>query len=138
MLFFYADGTGLKLAWDEQRIYMRPHGFWPRQRPPWLARHSWRSLGYDEIGSIEGVTLNDPAAQSVLLPFQLLCIAATDAADYFDERYMWSDERRIWIYSLAVRDKELAPLLRHINAKCPGMLPEVVLERLTEWADNDK
>ena len=130
-VFLYANGTGLKLAWDEHRIYMRPQSFSrPNWRRPWLARLPWRSLGYDEIASLDEMTFNDPGAKSFLLPFQLLRVTAKGAEE-------WNDERHIWLYSSALRDKELAPLLRQLNAKCPGMLPDIVQKRLAEWADND-
>lgn len=131
-LFLYTNGTGLKLAWDEERVYMRPQSFRPPGwRKPWLARLPWRSLGYDEIASMDALTINDPAAKSFLLPFQLLRLTAEGTTDEYDERH-------IWLYSLALRDKELAPLLRQLDAKCPGMLPDVVQKRLAKWADNDR
>lgn len=131
-LFLYTNGTGLKLAWDEQRIYMRPQSFRPPSwRRPWLERLPWRSLAYNEIASLDALTVNDPGAKSFLLPFQLLRLTAKGTTDEYDERH-------IWLYSLALRDKELAPLLRQLDAKCPGMLPEVVRQRLARWADNDR
>lgn len=130
-LFLYTNSTGLKLAWDEQRVYMRPQSFRPPSwRRPWLARLPWRSLAYDEIVSLDALTINDPAAKSFLLPFQLLRLTAPGTIDDFDERH-------IWLYSLALRDKELAPLLRQLQIKCPGMLPAVVQKRLARCADND-
>lgn len=130
-LFLYTNGTGLKLAWDEHRVYMRPQSFAPPSwRKPWLARLPWRSLGYDEIVSLDALTVNDPAAKSFLLPFQLLRLTAKGTDDEYDERH-------IWLYSLALRDKELAPLLRQLDAKCPDMLPDIVRQRLAKWADND-
>lgn len=131
-LFLYMNGTGLKLAWDDARIYMRPQSFRPPSwRKPWLSRLPWRSLAYEDIASMDDMTLNDPAARSFLLPFQLLRLTAAGTTDEFDERH-------IWLYSLALRDKELAPLLRQLDSKCPGMLPEVVQQRLAKWADNDR
>lgn len=131
-LFLYTNGTGLKVAWDEQRVYMRPNSFSrPSWRRPWLRRLPWRSLAYDEIASLDGLTINDPAAKSFLLPFQLLRLTAKGTDDEYDERH-------IWLYSLALRDKELAPLLRQLDAKCPGMLADVVRQRLARWADNDR
>ncbi len=131
-LFLYTNGTGLKLAWDEQRVYMRPQSFRPPSwRKPWLARLPWRSLGYDETASLDALTINDPGAKSFLLPFQLLRLTAEGTTDEYDERH-------IWLYSLALRDKELAPLLRQLDAKCPDMLPDIVRERLAKWADNDR
>lgn len=131
-LFIYTNGTGLKLAWDEDRVYMRPQSFRPPSwRKPWLVRLPWRSLAYDEIASIDALTVNDPAARSFLLPFQLLRLTAPGTTDEYDERH-------VWLYSLALRDKELAPLLRHMDAKCPGMLPDIVQKRLAKWADNDR
>lgn len=131
-LFLYTNGTGLKLAWDEHRVYMRPQSFRPPSwRKPWLARLPWRSLAYDEIASLDALTVNDPGAKSFLLPFQLLRLTAKGTTDEYDERH-------IWLYSLALRDKELAPLLRQLDAKCPGMLPDIVRDRLAKWADNDR
>lgn len=131
-LFLYTNGTGLKLAWDEKRVYMRPQSFRPPSwRRPWLVRLPWRSLAYDEIASLDPLTVNDPAAKSFLLPFQLLRLTAKDTDDEYDERHLW-------LYSLALRDKELAPLLRQLDAKCPGMLPDIVRDRLAKWADNDR
>jgi hypothetical protein len=131
-LFLYTNGTGLKLAWDEDRVYMRPQSFRrPSWRRPWLTRLPWRSLAYDEIASLDALRVNDPGAKSFLLPFQLLRLTAKGAADEYDERH-------IWLYSLALRDKELTPLLRQLDAKCPGMLPEIVRQRLARWADNDR
>ncbi len=131
-LFLYTNGTGLKLAWDEQRVYMRPQSFKPPSwRKPWLARLPWRSLAYDEIASLDALTVNDPAAKSFLLPFQLLRLTAKGTTDEYDERH-------IWLYSLALRDKQLAPLLRQLDAKCPDMLPDIVRDRLAKWADNDR
>lgn len=130
-LFLYTNGTGLKLAWDEQRVYMRPQSFRPPSwRRPWLERLPWRSLAYDEIASLDALTVNDPGARSFLLPFQLLRLTAKDTTDEYDKRH-------IWLYSLALRDKELAPLLRQLDIKCPDMLPPIVQDRLTKWADND-
>jgi len=131
-LFLYTNGTGLKLAWDEQRVYMRPQSFRPLSwRKPWLARLPWRSLAYEEIASLDALTVNDPAAKSFLLPFQLLRLTAKGTTDDYDERH-------IWLYSLALRDKELAPLLRQLDVKCPDMLPDTVRDRLAKWADNDR
>lgn len=132
LLFLYTNGTGLKIAWDENRVYMRPQSFRPPSwRRPWLVRLPWRSLAYEEIVSMDEMTLNDPGAKSFLLPFQLLRLTAAGTSDEFDERH-------IWLYSLALRDKELAPLLRQLDAKCPGMLPDIVQQRLAKWADNDR
>jgi hypothetical protein len=126
-LFLYTNGTGLKLAWDEERVYMRPQSFeqlsW---RKPWLTRLPWRSLAYDDIASLDALTVNDPAARSLLLPFQLLRLTAKGTEDEYDERH-------IWLYSLALRDQELAPLLRQLDAKCPNMLPGIVHQRLVKW-----
>lgn len=131
-LFLYTNGTGLKLAWDDQRVYMRPQSFRrPSWRKPWLARLPWRSLAYDEIASLDALTVNDPGAKSFLLPFQLLRLTAKDTDDQYDEGH-------IWLYSSALRDKELAPLLRQLDAKCPDMLPGIVKDRLAIWADNDR
>ncbi|WP_338446491.1 hypothetical protein V5F89_01460 [Pelagerythrobacter marensis] len=131
-LFLYTNGTGLKLAWDEHRVYMRPQSFRPPSwHRPWLERLPWRSLAYDEIASLDAITVNDPGARSFLLPFQLLRLTAKGATEEYDERH-------IWLYSLALRDKELAPLLRQLDTKCPGMLPEVVRQRLAEWADRHR
>jgi hypothetical protein len=131
-LFLYMNGTGLKLAWDEWRVYMRPQGFRPPSwRRPWLVRLPWRSLAYDEIASLDALTVNDPAAKSFLLPFQLLRLTAKGTTEEYDERH-------IWLYSLALRDKEVAPLLRHLDARCPGMLPNIVRDRLAKWPDNDR
>lgn len=130
-LFLYTNGTGLKLAWDEHRVYMRPQSFRPPSwHRPWLERLPWRSLAYDEIASLDALTVNDPGARSFLLPFQLLRLTAEGTAEEYDERH-------IWLYSLALRDKELAPLLRQLDVKCPDMLPPIVRDRLTKWADND-
>ena len=132
LLFLYTNGTGLKLAWDDNRVYMRPQSFdAPTWRRPWLRRLPWRSLAYDEIVSMDDMTLNDPGARSFLLPFQLLRLTAAGTTNEHDERH-------IWLYSLALRDKELAPLLRHLDSKCPNMLPDVVRMRLAKWADNDR
>ena len=79
---------------------------------------------------MDDLTLNDPSARSFLLPFQLLRLTASTSDEFTKED--------IWLYSLAIRDKELAPLLRHLDAKCPGMLPEAVQKRLAKWADNDR
>lgn len=126
----YMNNKGPKVAWDENRVYMRASGWTFRRRFPWLGNLSWRSLGYDEIVSLDDMTLNDPAG-SFLLPFQMLRLTAPDTTDDFDERH-------IWFYAASMRDKELAPLLRHIDAQCPGMLPDVVQKRLAKWADNDR
>jgi hypothetical protein len=131
LLFIYTNGTGLQVAWDDARVYMRPQSFRPPSwRKPWLERLPWWSLGYDEIASMDDMTINDPAARSFLLPFQLLRLTAAGTTDEFDERH-------IWLYSLALRDKDLVPLLRQLDAKCPGMLPDIVRERLARWGDND-
>lgn len=130
-VLIYTNNKGPKIAWDENRVYMRASGWTFGRRFPWLKNEPWRSLGYDEIVSLDGVTLNDPAARSFLLPFQMLRLTAKGTTDDFDERH-------IWLYSLALRDKELAPLLRQLDAKCPGMLPDVVRKQLAKWADNDR
>jgi hypothetical protein len=129
-LFLYAFNRGAKLAWDEDRIYMRHAGWAPTWRFPWIRNLIWRSLAYHEIARIDDLTFNDPAAKSFLLPFQLLRLSPSTSDEINDDD--------IWFYSLAIRDKELAPLLRHIDAKCPGMLPEIVQQRLEKWADNDR
>ncbi len=131
-LFLYTNGTGLKVAWDEHRVYMRPQSFRPPSwRRPWLERLPWRSLAYDEIASLDALTINDPGARSFLLPFQLLRLTAKGTTNEYDERH-------IWLYSLALRDKELAPLLRQLDTKCPGMLPDIVRQRLARWAGDER
>ena len=40
LAFLYFDSTGLKMAWDESRIYMRPQSF----RPPQLAKTLARAI----------------------------------------------------------------------------------------------
>jgi len=42
------------------------------------------------------------------------------------------DERHIWLYSLALRDKELTPLLRQLDAKYPDMMPDFVRQHLAK------
>lgn len=130
LYFIYTVNKGAKIAWDENRIYMRAGGWDFGRRFPWIKKGGWVSLAYDDIARTDGMTLNDPAAQSFLLPFQLLRLT-TSMSDEFDR-----DD--IWLYSFAIRDKELAPLLRQIESKRPGMLPDVVRERLVKWADNDR
>ena len=69
--FLYTYNKGSKLAWDEDRIYIR-HGGWSfRRRFPWIGNVPWRSLAYDQIARMDDLTLNDPGAKSFLLPFQL-------------------------------------------------------------------
>jgi hypothetical protein len=126
-LLIYILNKGSKIAWDQERIYERPSGFGLSRRFPWVLNTTWLSLRYDEIASMDAVTINDPSARSVLLPFQLLRLTTADG----------DEKRYIWLYSLAIRDKELAPLLRHMDAKCPNMLPAIVRKRLAKWADND-
>ena len=130
-LLIYTNNKGPKVAWDENRVYMRASGWAVSRRFPWLKNLPWRSLYYDEIGSLDALTINDPAAKSFLLPFQFLRLTAKEA----DEE---DADQHIWLYSLALRDSELAPLLRQLNASCAGMLPDVVRQRLAKWADNDK
>lgn len=130
-VLIYMNNKGPKIAWDETRVYMRASGWTFGRRFPWLRNLPWRSLGYDEIVSLDGMTLNDPAAKSFLLPFQMLRLTAPGTVGDFDERH-------IWFYSLSMRDKELAPLLRQLDSRCPGMLPDVVQQRLAKWADNDR
>ncbi len=129
-ILLYTNNKGSKLAWDENRVYMRASGWTLSWRFPWLKNLPWRSLDYDEIASLDALTINDPAAKSFLLPFQLLRLTARGTVDGYDERH-------IWLYSLALRDKELAPLLRQLDVKCPDMLPDIVRQRLAKWADND-
>lgn len=131
LLGLYTNAMGQKIAWDEARVYMRPPGWYIGWKPPWLRRLPWRSLAYDEIESLDALVVNDPGAKSFLLPFQLLRLTAPGASVDFDERH-------IWFYSLSLKDKELAPLLRQLDTKCPGMLPDIVRERLAKWADNDR
>ena len=67
----------------------------------------------------------DPGAKSFLLPFLLLQLTAEGTTDDYDDRH-------IWLYSLALRDKELAPLLRQLDAQCPDMIPDMVRQRLAK------
>lgn len=130
-LLLYTNNKGSKVAWDENHVYMRASGWCLGWRFPWLRNLPWRSLAYSEIASLDALTINDPAAKSFLLPFQLLRLTAKGTTGEYDERH-------IWFYSLALRDKELAPLLRQLDAKCPDMLPDIVRQRLAKWADNDR
>lgn len=129
-LFLYTNNNGAKVAWDEDRVYMRASGWTFRWRFPWIRNLAWVSLAYGDIARMDDLTLNDPGARSFLLPFQLLRLTASPSDEF--------EEGDIWLYSLALRDKELAPLLRQLDAKCPGMLPEIVRQRLAKWADNDR
>lgn len=129
-LFLYINNKGAKLAWDEGHVYMRASGWRLRWRFPWIGNLPWRALAYGDIARMDDVTLNDPAARSFLLPFQLLRLTASTSDEFTEDD--------ILLEALAVRDKELAPLLRHLDAKCPGMLPDMVQKRLAKWADNDR
>ncbi len=127
LFYIYQTSMGLKVAWTERRIYMRPQGFdRPTWRRPRFSRAAWRSLSYDEIARIEGVVINDPRASSFLIPIQLLRLSATGTTDPYDDRH-------IWLYSLALHDKELAPLFHHIDAVRPGLLPAIIRKRLKRW-----
>jgi hypothetical protein len=128
-LLIFLINSGPKIAWDDKKVYMRTFSPGLRRRFPWLTMRSWSSLAYSHIASLDALTVNDPAARSFLLPFQLLRLTASGTDDEYDKRH-------IWLYSSALSDKELAPLLRRLDAKCPNMLPLVVRERLASWHDN--
>lgn len=101
-----------------------------RWRFPWIGNFPWRKLAYCDIARIDNITLNDPGARSFLLPSQLLRMTSHTAEEFTKDDILFE--------ALAIRDKELAPLLRHIDTKCPGMLPEVVRKQLKKWSDNDR
>jgi len=122
-IILYTMNSGSSIAWDIQRIYERPSGFYFSRQFPWIRRARWRSLRFDEVARIEKVTVNDPAARSKLLPFQLLQFISVSG----------NKDDYIWIYSLAIRDEELAPLLHHIRSIYPGKLPKIVERQLDRW-----
>jgi hypothetical protein len=68
-LFLYYYNKGAKLAWDEDRVYMRASGWTFRPRFPWMGNGPWVSLAYCDIARMDDITLNDPGARSFLLPF---------------------------------------------------------------------
>jgi hypothetical protein len=129
-LFLYINNKGAKLAWDEDRVYMRASGWRLRWRFPWIGNLPWRALAYGDIARMDDLTLNDPGARSFLLPFQMLRLTASPSDEFTEDD--------IWLEALAIRDKELAPLLRQLDDRCPGMLPDIVLKQLAKWADNDR
>lgn len=129
-LFIYVTNKGSKLAWDEDHVYERTSGWRLHGRFPWIGNFPWRKLAYCDIARIDKIVLNDPSACSFLLPFQLLRMTSHTAKEFTKDDIMFE--------ALAIRDKELAPLLRHIDGKRPGMLPQIVCKQLKKWSDNDR
>lgn len=112
-LFIYTNNSGYRIAWDDERVYMRDWGF----RNVLFQRKPFRSIAYDDIVSMEGQFGTNAAAKSRFMPYEYLEIASNDP-----------DEETIWIYPLSLGAGDLADFLLHLHRRRPDIFPEVVLE----------
>ena len=112
-LFLYTNNSGYRIAWDDERIYMRDWGF----RNVLFQRKPFKPIAYDDIASMEGRFGNNAAAKSRFMPYEYLEIASRKLG-----------EEDIWIYPLSLNQQDLADFLVHLHGKRTDIFPDVVLE----------
>lgn len=112
-LFIYTNNSGYRIAWDDERVYMRDWGF----RNVLFQRKPFKPIAYDDIVSMEGRFGKNTAAKSRFMPYEYLEIASRRPG-----------EEDIWIYPLSLNQQDLADFLIHLHGRRPDIFPDVVLE----------
>lgn len=114
-LFMYANNRGYRLAWDDERVYMRDWGF----RNMLFQRKRYQAIAYDDIVSMKGRTRRNPGAASRFMPYEYLEIASSHA-----------DDAAVWVYPLSLNERDLADFLLYLKIKRPDIFPDEVLKRM--------
>jgi len=115
-LLIYTNHSGYRIAWDDERVYMRNWGFWNFL----FRRHRYHAMTYDEMASIEGSSAPNPGPPVTrLMPHQSLEIASGH-----------SDVENISIYASGLNERDLGDFLVHLRGKRPDIFPKEVLERM--------
>jgi len=115
-LLIYTNHKGYRIAWDDERVYMRNWGFWNFL----FRRHRYHAMTYDEMASIEGSSAPNPGPPVTrLMPHQSLEIASGH-----------SDVENISIYASGLNERDLGDFLVHLRGKRPDIFPKEVLERM--------
>lgn len=114
-LFMYMNNRGYRIAWDNERVYMRDWGF----RNVLFQRQPYQAIAYDDIASMEGRTRRNPGAASRFMPYEYLEIASRNP-----------DAKDIWIYPLSLNERDLADFLVHLQGERPDIFPAEILKRM--------
>lgn len=113
LLFIYSNNRGYRVAWDNQRIYMREWGF----RNLLFQRKPFHSIDYAEMVSINGKFGNNFGTKSRFMSYEYLEITSSDP-----------DEATIWIYPLSINTLDLADFLVNFHGKRPDIFPKIILD----------
>ena len=112
-LFLYTNNSGYRIAWDDDRVYMRNWGF----RNLLFQRQRFHGIAYDDIMSMEGRFGNNAAAKSRFMPYEYLEIASRRP-----------DEEDIWVYPLSLKTSDLREFLAHLRDRRPDIFPDEITE----------
>lgn len=115
--YLYGSARAYRIAWDDERVYMRiagGHGLL-------FLRQPFRSIAYDEIAAVEGRTESRRAPPPSLLPFDHLEIAARDP-----------EKKPILIHPEFLDTADMARFLLHLHRKRPGILPPAIQRLMPE------
>lgn len=121
LLFIYQNERGYRIAYDEERVFMRNWGF----RNPLFQRLDWHSIAYRDMRSMEGQYSGGAPVKSKFMPFEYLEIQSVRQV-----------EEDIWIYPLSLPNRDLLPLLEKLYEKRPDIFPEVVLKFMGRDGEN--
>ena len=113
LLFLYTNNSGYRIAWDDERVYMREWGF----RNVLFQRKAFHSIAYEDIVSVKGRFGNNAAVKSRFMPYEYLEITSRRTG-----------EEDIWIYPLSLNQKDLTDFLIFLHDKRPDIFPEIVRE----------
>ncbi len=115
-LLIYTNHSGYRIAWDDERVYMRDWGF----RNLLFQRHPWHSMSYDEMQRMKGSSPPNPApGVTRLMPYQVLEISSRDP-----------DVEDVALYASGLNQDDMGTLLAHLSERRPDIFPEVVTKRL--------
>lgn len=115
LLFLYTNNSGYRIAWDDERVYMRDWGF----RNILFQRKPFKPIAFHDIKSIEGRFGPNALTKSRFMPFEYLEIASCRPG-----------EEDIWIYPLSLNQQDLEDFLVHLHGKRPEIFPDAVLEMI--------
>ena len=110
MGLLYANNRGYRIAWDDERIYMREWGFRDLFR-----RGGFHSIRYEDISSIKGRTRSGAGAGSKLVPYE-----------YLEVFSKYDNEETIWLYPLSIEEEDFNRLLLYLYERRPDVIPDKV------------
>lgn len=119
LVFLHRNHSGYRIAWDDERAYMRDWGF----RNLLLMRHPFHAMTFAEMDSIVGENSPYPSPMPTrLMPYQVLEITSVNP-----------EVPNISIYATGLAEQGLLQFLLHLHEKRPDIFPEKIWNRMKKF-----